>query len=130
MQSELNHISALNGTRDLAEEIAHLHRIGVDVLFSFSSGQDSKDSNAMIGQADQGGLGLPEKDYYFRDDEKANDTRKQYVEHMVRVLGMLGVAPAEARLRGPKPPCASRPSWPKSLSMSPRGEIPRRRTTR
>ena len=99
LQSELNHISALNGTRDLAEEIAHLHRIGADVLFSFSSGQDAKDSNAMIGQADQGGLGLPEKDYYFRDDEKAKDTRKHYVEHLVRVLGMLGVAPSEARSR-------------------------------
>jgi putative endopeptidase len=66
LQPELDRINAMTNTTDLSEEVARLHRIGVDVLFSFSSGQDFKDSNAVIGQADQGGLGLPEKDYYFR----------------------------------------------------------------
>ena len=56
--------------------------MGVDVLFGFCSGQDFKDSNAVIGQADQGGLGLPERDYYFRNDAKAVETRKEYVAHI------------------------------------------------
>jgi putative endopeptidase len=96
LQSELDRIKATKNTRDLAGVVAHLHRIGVDVLFNFSSGQDFKDSNAVIGQADQGGLGLPEKDYYFRTDAKAVETRKEYVAHVTRMLQLSGVAPAEA----------------------------------
>src|SRR4051812_12910604 len=60
LQADLARIRGMKNTRDLTGAIARLHRIGVDVLFNFSSGQDAKDSNAQIGQADQGGLGLPE----------------------------------------------------------------------
>jgi endothelin-converting enzyme/putative endopeptidase len=59
LQPELDRIRAMKNLRDFAGEVARLHRIGVDVLFNFSSGQDFKDSTAVIGQADQGGLGLP-----------------------------------------------------------------------
>src|SRR5580658_3364476 len=96
LQPELTQIRAVRNLRDLSAEIARLHRIGVDVLFNFSSGQDAKDSNAVIGQADQGGLGLPEKDYYFRSDAKAVETRKEYVAHVTRMLQLTGVAPADA----------------------------------
>jgi putative endopeptidase len=93
---ELDRIRALKNTRDLSAEIAHLHRIGVDVMFNFSSGPDFKDSNAVIGQADQGGLGLPERDYYFRDDAKAVETRKEYIAHITRMLQLLGVSASDA----------------------------------
>ncbi|HWF06849.1 MAG TPA: M13 family metallopeptidase [Bryobacteraceae bacterium] len=96
IQAELDRIRAIKNTRDLSLEIAHLHRLAVDVLFNFSSGQDFKDSNAEIGQADQGGLGLPEKDYYFRTDAKAVETRKEYVAHVSRMLQLTGVPAAEA----------------------------------
>ena len=76
LQPELARIAAITGIRELSAEIGRLHRAGVDVLFNFSSGQDFKDSNAVIGQADQAGIGLPERDYYFRDDAKAVETRK------------------------------------------------------
>ena len=66
------------------------------MLFNFSSGQDFKDSNAEIGQADQGGLGLPEKDYYFRTDAKAVETRKEYVAHIARMMQLPGVSAADA----------------------------------
>ena len=92
LQTELDQIQAISNLRDLSAEIGRLHRIGVNVLFNFSSGQDFKDSNAEIGQADQGGLGLPEKDYYFRTDAKAVETRKEYVAHIARMLTMMGVA--------------------------------------
>ncbi len=81
LKPELDRIQAMKNTLDLTGEVARLHRMGIDVLFNFSSGQDVKDSTAVIGQADQGGLGLPEKDYYFRDDPKAVETRKEYVAH-------------------------------------------------
>ncbi len=89
-------IDALQTPQDMAPEIARLHRMGVNVLFSFGSGQDAKDSNAVIGQADQGGLGLPEKDYYFRDDPKSVETRKEFQAHIARLLKLLGVAAGDA----------------------------------
>ena len=97
LQAELDRIKGMKTTLDLTEETARLHRMGVDVLFNFSSGQDFKDSNAVIGQADQGGLGLPEKDYYFRDDPKAVETRKEYVAHLARMLVLTGVPAASAQ---------------------------------
>ncbi|MGD1069568.1 MAG: M13 family metallopeptidase [Bryobacteraceae bacterium] len=96
LQPELDRIAHISGPQDLAAEIARLQKMGVDVLFNFSSGQDFKDSNMVIGQADQGGLGLPERDYYFREDSKAVETRKEYVAHMVRVLRLLGEPEASA----------------------------------
>ncbi len=97
LKPALDQISAISGLRELSAEIGRLHRQGVDVLFNFSSGQDFKDSTAVIGQADQGGLGLPERDYYFRDDAKAVETRKEYVAHIVRMLQLLGVSPSDAQ---------------------------------
>jgi endothelin-converting enzyme/putative endopeptidase len=96
LQPELDRIKALKNTQDLSEEVARLHRDQVDVLFSFGSGQDFKDSNAVIGQADQGGLGLPERDYYFRTDAKAVETRKEYVAYLTRMLTLTGVPAADA----------------------------------
>ena len=90
-------IDALKASQEMAGEVARLHRMGVNVLFNFSSGQDAKDSNAVIGQADQGGLGLPEKDYYFRDDPKAVETRKEYVAHVARLMQLLGSSPEAAK---------------------------------
>jgi endothelin-converting enzyme/putative endopeptidase len=97
LQPELDRIAAMRNTQDLTAEVARLHRDAVDVLFNFSSGQDFKDSNAVIGQADQGGLGLPEKDYYFRDDAKAAETRKEYVAHIARMMQLLGGSAADAQ---------------------------------
>ena len=67
IESELNRIRDLKDKSALAEEIAHLHGIGVNALFSFGSGQDFKDSDQVIAQADQGGLGMPDRDYYLKD---------------------------------------------------------------
>ena len=97
LQPDLDRIKAMQNLRDLTAEVARLHRTAVDVLFNFSSGQDFKNSNAVIGQADQGGLGLPERDYYFRDDAKAVDTRKEYVAHVTRMLELLGIPAADAQ---------------------------------
>ena len=96
LQIVLDRVNALTNTRDLAAEIGRLHRVGLNVLFNFGSGQDFKDSTAVIGQADQGGLGLPEKDYYFRDDPKAVETRKEYVAHVSRMLQLLGTSSGDA----------------------------------
>ena len=69
--------ATLNDKAQLAGEIAHLHAIGVAALFEFGSGQDFKDSNSVIAQFDQGGLGLPDRDYYLKDDAKSVELRAE-----------------------------------------------------
>ena len=59
-------------------------------MFEFGSGQDFKDSNAVIAQADQGGLGLPDRDYYLKDDPQSQQTRAKYLAHVQRMLELAG----------------------------------------
>jgi endothelin-converting enzyme/putative endopeptidase len=96
IRPELERIAALPDKEALAAEIVRLHERGVDALFSFGSGQDFKDSSQVIAQADQGGLGLPDRDYYFKDDPKSMELRKQYVAHVAKMFELLGQAPAAA----------------------------------
>lgn len=96
LQTEFSRIDAMKAPQDMAEVVAHLHRMGINVLFNISSGQDFKDSTAVIGQADQGGLGLPERDFYFREDARSVATRKEYVAHLGRLLKLMGVPEAQA----------------------------------
>jgi endothelin-converting enzyme/putative endopeptidase len=99
---ELDRIAALRSNDDLPGEIAHLHAIGVDdVLFGFGSAQDFKDATQVIAAADQGGLSLPDRDHYLKDDAKSAELRAQYVAHLGTVFGLLGeskdAAAADAR---------------------------------
>jgi len=90
IKPELDRISALSDKESLAEEVAHLQRAGASVLFLFTSQQDFKNANSMIALADQGGLGLPERDYYLKDDQKSVETRQKYVEHVTKMFQLLG----------------------------------------
>ena len=75
-----------------------LHRIGVGVLFNFSSEPDAKNSTQMIAGADQGGLGLPDRDYYLQDDPKSVKLREEYVAHVQEDAGAGGrIAPRGRR---------------------------------
>ena len=65
-------------------------------LFRFSSEQDAKDSTQMIAKTDQGGLGMPDRDYYFKDDAKSQDLRKAYLAHVQKMLELLGDKPETA----------------------------------
>jgi putative endopeptidase len=97
LDPELERIRNLKDKALLAGEIAHLHAIGVPVLFEFNSGQDFKDSNDVIAQFDQGGLGLPEREYYLKDDPKSVETRQQYLAHVARMLELAGEKPEQAK---------------------------------
>ena len=72
-------------------------RGGVSALFEFGSGQDSKDSSQVIAQADQGGLGLPDRDYYLKDDPKSVELRQKYVAHVERMFALAGETPERAK---------------------------------
>jgi putative endopeptidase len=73
-----------------------LQRLGVNVFFGYGEGQDFKDSTKQVAQVDQGGLGLPERDYYTRTGEKDVAIRKQYVEHILNMLTFGGETPQQA----------------------------------
>jgi putative endopeptidase len=97
LQAELGRIRNLKDKSQLAEAIAHLHRNGVSALFEFSSGQDFKDSSAVIAQADQGGLGLPDREYYLKDDAQSVDLRQQYLAHVQRMFELAGEKSEQAK---------------------------------
>jgi endothelin-converting enzyme/putative endopeptidase len=97
LSAELDRIRQLAGKSQLAEEIAHLHRIGVASLFEFGSGQDFKDSSAVVAQLDQGGIGLPDRDYYLKDDPKSAELRQKYVAHVARMFELAGRNPETAK---------------------------------
>ena len=96
LQPELDRIAALAGRDALVDEIAHLHSLGADVLFGFGSAPDYQDSSVDIAQVDQGGLGLPDRDYYLKTDEKSVELRRQYAAHLRRIFQLLGASGADA----------------------------------
>jgi putative endopeptidase len=93
---EFRRIEGIRNTVQLREAILHLQGNGADVLFSLSSTQDFKNSTEVIGMIDQGGLGLPDRDYYTREDEKSQEIRDEYVKHIARMFELLGDDPAKA----------------------------------
>ena len=75
LQDEFKKIDAIKDRNDLLKEIAHLQTIGVGAVFLFTSGQDAKNSTMVIAQAFQGGLGMPDRDYYTKTDEASKKLR-------------------------------------------------------
>jgi predicted metalloendopeptidase len=90
IEGELARIAAVKSAPDLQAEVARLQENGIGVMFRFGSRQDAKDSSQVIATANQGGLGLPERDYYLRDDEKSKKLREAYVKHATTIFEVLG----------------------------------------
>jgi putative endopeptidase len=96
LKPDLERIAALGDKMAMVSEVVRLHRMGVPALFEFGSGPDFKNSSRVIAQMDQGGLGLPDRDYYLKDDTRSAEIRKQYVAHMQKMFELLGDAPERA----------------------------------
>ncbi len=96
IQPELDRIAAIQSREELTPEIAHLQRISVNAFFGLGVDQDFKNATREIAVMDQGGLGLPEKDYYLRTGAKDEELRGQYVQHIANVLKLLGATPDAA----------------------------------
>ena len=88
LQIELNNIAAIRDQKTLQIEIGHLHSIGLNVLFNSGSNQDFKNSKDVIVGISQGGLGLPDRDYY--SDEKRKAIRDEYLKHVSRMFELMG----------------------------------------
>ncbi len=96
LQSELERIAHISSVRDLVEETARLQQRQVNVFFRFGPAPDLKNAKMNIAELDQGGLGLPEKDYYFRTDPKSVEIREKYVASIAKTFELAGVNQAEA----------------------------------
>jgi endothelin-converting enzyme/putative endopeptidase len=94
LQPLLDKINNLQSLNEIAPLIGELQRYGIDVFFGYGEQQDFKDASKQIAFIDQGGLGLPERDYYFRTGAKDETIRKQYIEHVAKMLTLAGT-PAE-----------------------------------
>ncbi|MFZ0744736.1 MAG: M13 family metallopeptidase [Terracidiphilus sp.] len=96
LKPELERIAALNTTAELPALLAHLHAIGVNAFFQFSSNPDFANANSVISFYDAGGLGLPERDYYTRTDAKSVEQRNQYADHVRRMFVLAGEPEAQS----------------------------------
>ena len=96
LKAGLEAIAGMKTKQELLGQIIALHRQGVNAFFGFSSTQDSKNSEQMIGAVDQGGLSLPDRDYYLNEEEKSAQLRKQFVSHVQKMLQLLGDSPDRA----------------------------------
>ncbi len=98
---ELEKVNAIKSKEDFIRQIAYLHRSGIPALFAFYPQPDMHDSSQTIAYLDQGGITLPDRDYYIKDDPKSVETRQKYAEHVEKMFELDGdkaeVAAAEAK---------------------------------
>ncbi len=96
LADEFNKIERVKDSRDLVDLIADFHKGQEYVPFVFYAGQDLKNSTQIIGNIFQGGLGMPDRDYYFKTDDKSKTLRDKYVAHVTNMFKLLGDSPAVA----------------------------------
>src|ERR1700728_2557344 len=94
LKPELDRIAHLASKKELADVAAAM--VDDNVLFRFNSTQDFRDADQVIAEADQGGLGLPDRDYYLKEDKKSVDLRQAYAAHVEKMFELLGDKPAVA----------------------------------
>ncbi len=94
--SDLAAIDAIRDRKGLDAEIASLHHEAVKVGFAFGPIPDFKNSSQMIAVAHQGGLGMPDRDYYLRDDDRSKKLREGYALHVAKMFELAGDAPDKA----------------------------------
>lgn len=102
LKSRLDAIAKISSADDLTLEIAELHKLGVDVFFNFDVRQDEKISAQMIVALMQGGLGLPERDYYSNTDTRTLEIRNAYQQHIQNMLVLAGEKSEVAKLKSQK----------------------------
>ena len=90
LRPALDRIAKLSDKAQLPGLLSHFHRMGIAAFFLFGPMPSFENSSMHIADVDQGGLGLPERDYYFRDDAKSREQRGQYLAHVRRMFELLG----------------------------------------
>ncbi len=93
---ELDRIAKITDQKSLQAVITHLHFTGINALFVDGSNQDFKNSSEITAGVFQGGIGLPDRDYYTKTDPKSVMIREQYLKHVAKMLELMGDEPAKA----------------------------------
>ncbi len=96
IEPDLKMLAALRNPDDLPVLIARFHEIGIPALFQFGARTDLRDPAQQIAEADQGGLALPDRDYYLKDDERSRALRAAYRAHIERTFAIAGAEPDQA----------------------------------
>ncbi|MFP4368886.1 MAG: M13 family metallopeptidase [Candidatus Kapaibacterium sp.] len=96
LKPELDKIDNISDKKQLQEQVAYMHKMLVRPVFSVQASQDQKNSEMMILSLYQGGLGLPDRDYYTDDNEHFKEIRKKYVEHISNIFRLMGDSEDEA----------------------------------
>lgn len=92
----LAQIAKIKTIKDVQKQLAISHNNGFGGMFSFGINTDDKDSKANLAFANQGGIGLPNRDYWFKDDPKSQETRQKYAEFMTNMFKLAGDSPEAA----------------------------------
>jgi len=90
IKSDLAHIASIETRSQLIDTLSYLQSKDVKAVFAFSSQPDLHDASMEIAGIHQGGLGLPDRDYYIKDDAKSKETREKYLAHVVRMFTLIG----------------------------------------
>lgn len=99
IRPELDKITAMKTSNDVAKQIAYMHKMTVSTVFGLGAGPDQKDSNKVTAFIGQGGLGLPDREYYLSDNTRMVEIRKAYVKHITKMISFCGVKESEAATR-------------------------------
>ncbi|MDR3679424.1 MAG: M13 family metallopeptidase [Flavipsychrobacter sp.] len=99
LREELNKIAALQTPKDVMMQAAHMHTYGAGVFFDEGVSQDQKNSDAEAYYMNQGGLGLPNRDYYFNTDPRTTSIRNAYPGYIVSIFKLLGVDSVQAKTK-------------------------------
>ena len=99
IQADLRAIDSIKDLDGVLDVTFALQRQSLGPLFSFGLGQDEKASDVMAVHLGQGGLGLPDRDYYFNPEKGIAKTRQAYVVHIANMLKLLGIDAADAQVR-------------------------------
>ncbi len=96
LAEELALIAGIKEAKSLAAAMGKLRAAGANVGFAFYADQDARDATQVIAQIEQGGLGLPDRDYYVKDDEDSKKIRDKYLAHLTKMFALLGDKPDAA----------------------------------
>jgi putative endopeptidase len=96
LQPEMKRIAAISNRQQLIEQVAEMHRNGLPALFAFYSQPDMHDANQTIAYIDQGGITLPDRDYYIKNDAKSVETREKYQQHVRKMFELAGDSSEQA----------------------------------
>jgi len=102
VQPLFDQISAIQTKDDVMKVVADFHVKGIDPLFSFFSDADQKNSTMVVAYLFQGGLGMPDRDYYMKDDQRSKDIQAAYLVHLQKMFLLTGADEATAKANATK----------------------------